>query len=230
MLIVCSSYNGEPPENATAFVAGLGAASWPADAFAGVSYTVFGCGDTDWAATYQAVPEAAGQRSRAAGRDPDPSARRGQRERRLRRPVPVVARRPVGRRRGPRSSCRPSRQTQAPTGPRLSISIVNRQLTNPVVLSYEATPALVTRNVELTAERHRRNPVDPTHRGGAAGRYAVPGGRSSGRAAAQQPRPHPPGHAALQAGRRHVPDDRRHQRRPHPPADRRAGAAAGHPR
>ena len=28
----------------------------PDDAFAGVKYTVFGCGDTDWAATYQAVP------------------------------------------------------------------------------------------------------------------------------------------------------------------------------
>ena len=28
-----------------------------ADAFTGVSYTVFGCGDTDWAATYQAVPK-----------------------------------------------------------------------------------------------------------------------------------------------------------------------------
>ena len=55
VLIVCSSYNGEPPENATAFIGGLGELA--PDAFAGVAYTVFGCGDTDWAATYQAVPK-----------------------------------------------------------------------------------------------------------------------------------------------------------------------------
>src|SRR5439155_15984138 len=30
--------------------------SLPADAFAGVEYTVFGCGNRDWAATYQAIP------------------------------------------------------------------------------------------------------------------------------------------------------------------------------
>ncbi len=36
-------------------------------------------------------------------------------------------------------------------GPRLTISTVNRQLTNPVIVSYDATPTLVTRNVELTA-------------------------------------------------------------------------------
>jgi len=57
VLIVCSSYNGEPPENATAFVGRLGEEALAADAFAGVAYTVFGCGDTDWAATYQAVPK-----------------------------------------------------------------------------------------------------------------------------------------------------------------------------
>ena len=51
----------------------------------------------------------------------------------------------------PRSQLPTESTRTAPTGPRLTISIVNRQLTNPVVLSYEATPALVTRNVELTA-------------------------------------------------------------------------------
>lgn len=38
---------------------------------------------------------------------------------------------------------------RSPTGPRLTITIVNRQLTNPVVISCEAMPALITRNVEL---------------------------------------------------------------------------------
>ena len=36
--------------------------------------------------------------------------------------------------------------------PRLSISMMNRQLTNPVVQSYDALPAQVVENVELTAD------------------------------------------------------------------------------
>jgi cytochrome P450/NADPH-cytochrome P450 reductase len=56
VLIVCSSYNGLPPENAVQFVKWLSDGDLSADALAGLSYTVFGCGDTDWAATYQRVP------------------------------------------------------------------------------------------------------------------------------------------------------------------------------
>jgi len=151
VLIVSSSYNGEPPENATAFVAGLGAASGPADAFAGVSYTVFGCGDTDWAATYQAVPKAldSGLERQGATRihprgegnangDFDDQYRSWHAD--LWTDVGSALQLPT------------DSTEQAPTGPRLSISIVNRQLTNPVILSYEASPALVTRNVELTAD------------------------------------------------------------------------------
>ena len=51
VLVVCSSYNGTPPDNAAKFC------RWVADADAdGVAFTVFGCGNTEWAATYQAVP------------------------------------------------------------------------------------------------------------------------------------------------------------------------------
>ena len=60
-----------------------------ADALPDVSYTVFGCGDTDWAATYQAVPKLLDAELERHGAAADPSARRGQRERRLRRPVPA---------------------------------------------------------------------------------------------------------------------------------------------
>src|SRR5206468_315080 len=54
LVIVCSSYNGTPPDNAAAFCRWIREA--PADAARGVSYSVFGCGSTEWASTYQAVP------------------------------------------------------------------------------------------------------------------------------------------------------------------------------
>ena len=53
VVVVTSSYNGQPPDNAGRFC------TWVDDAAssaAGVRYTVFGCGNRDWAATYQAVP------------------------------------------------------------------------------------------------------------------------------------------------------------------------------
>ena len=55
VLIICASYNGAAPDNATQFVKWLGT-DLPKDAFAGVRYAVFGCGNSDWAATYQSVP------------------------------------------------------------------------------------------------------------------------------------------------------------------------------
>jgi len=55
VLIICASYNGAPPDNATQFVKWLGG-DLAKDAFAKVRYAVFGCGNSDWAATYQSVP------------------------------------------------------------------------------------------------------------------------------------------------------------------------------
>ena len=55
VLIFCASYNGAPPDNATQFYKWLGG-DLPKDAFAKVRYAVFGCGNSDWAATYQSVP------------------------------------------------------------------------------------------------------------------------------------------------------------------------------
>ena len=55
VLIFCASYNGAPPDNATQFVKWLGG-DLPKDAFAKVTYAVFGCGNSDWTATYQSVP------------------------------------------------------------------------------------------------------------------------------------------------------------------------------
>ncbi|MCP1971349.1 bifunctional cytochrome P450/NADPH--P450 reductase [Bradyrhizobium elkanii] len=55
VLIICASYNGAAPDNATRFVKWL-ESDLPKDAFAKVRYAVFGCGNSDWAATYQSVP------------------------------------------------------------------------------------------------------------------------------------------------------------------------------
>ncbi len=55
VLIFSASYNGAAPDNATQFVNWLGS-ELPKDAFAGVRYAVFGCGNSDWAATYQSIP------------------------------------------------------------------------------------------------------------------------------------------------------------------------------
>jgi len=56
VMIFCASYNGAAPDNATQFVKWLGNGDLPKDAFAKVRYAVFGCGNSDWAATYQSVP------------------------------------------------------------------------------------------------------------------------------------------------------------------------------
>ena len=65
VVIVTSSYNGEPPRNARRFCAWLD--SLAGDALAGVRYSVFGCGNRDWATTYQAVPTRIDDRLAALG-------------------------------------------------------------------------------------------------------------------------------------------------------------------
>jgi cytochrome P450/NADPH-cytochrome P450 reductase len=55
VLIFCASYNGAAPDNATQFIKWLGG-DLPKDAFAKLRYAVFGCGNSDWAATYQSIP------------------------------------------------------------------------------------------------------------------------------------------------------------------------------
>ncbi|MBV8192320.1 MAG: cytochrome P450, partial [Alphaproteobacteria bacterium] len=56
IVIVTASYNGTPTDNAAKFVAWISGASLLRDAFAGVRFTVFGCGDHDWADTFQHIP------------------------------------------------------------------------------------------------------------------------------------------------------------------------------
>ncbi|MFC5139039.1 flavodoxin domain-containing protein [Actinomycetospora rhizophila] len=53
VVIVSASYNGMPPDNAVRFCEWL---QGDGVSVPGVRYTVFGCGNRDWASTYQAVP------------------------------------------------------------------------------------------------------------------------------------------------------------------------------
>ncbi|MBA2402031.1 MAG: cytochrome P450 [Bradyrhizobium sp.] len=66
VLIFCASYNGVAPDNATQFVKWLGS-GLAKDALAKVRYAVFGCGNSDWAATYQSVPRSIDEQMAAHG-------------------------------------------------------------------------------------------------------------------------------------------------------------------
>ena len=65
-LIFCASYNGAAPDNATQFVKWLGG-DLPKDAFTKLRYAVFGCGNSDWAATYQSIPRLIDEQLKAHG-------------------------------------------------------------------------------------------------------------------------------------------------------------------
>ncbi|KAL7746533.1 hypothetical protein RI367_008060 [Sorochytrium milnesiophthora] len=54
-VIITSSYNGSPPDNAVKFDAWISAGKAPQD-FGSLAYTVFGCGNKQWR-TYQAFPK-----------------------------------------------------------------------------------------------------------------------------------------------------------------------------
>lgn len=56
VFITSSSYNGKPPDNATQFCEWLEKHERAGDSLSGVTYAVFGCGNRDWATTFQAVP------------------------------------------------------------------------------------------------------------------------------------------------------------------------------
>ena len=54
--IACASYNGMPPDNAADFVEWVEGLNPASKSLEGVSYYVLGCGNSDWAATFQEVP------------------------------------------------------------------------------------------------------------------------------------------------------------------------------
>ncbi len=66
VIIFCASYNGAPPDNATQFVKWL-QSDLPKDEFKDVRYAVFGCGNSDWLATYQSIPRVIDEQLAARG-------------------------------------------------------------------------------------------------------------------------------------------------------------------
>ncbi len=56
VVIVTASYNGTPPDNAVQFSTWIKSSELASDALKDVKYTVFGCGNREWASTFQAVP------------------------------------------------------------------------------------------------------------------------------------------------------------------------------
>jgi len=63
VVIVSASYNGNPPDNAVRFMEWLATV----DSTEGVTYSVFGCGDRNWATTYQRVPSIIDEQLSATG-------------------------------------------------------------------------------------------------------------------------------------------------------------------
>jgi cytochrome P450/NADPH-cytochrome P450 reductase len=65
--IACSSYNGMPPDNASKFVDWLEQSDPASARLDDVAYLVLGCGNSDWAATFQVVPRKIDARLEAMG-------------------------------------------------------------------------------------------------------------------------------------------------------------------
>lgn len=65
VVIVTASYEGQPTENARSFVAWLD--SLQGEALKNLRFAVFGCGNSDWVRTYQAIPKKIDARLAALG-------------------------------------------------------------------------------------------------------------------------------------------------------------------
>jgi len=68
VVIVTSTYNGTPPDNAAKFAEYL--ANAPAGCCAGVRYAVLGCGNKQWKQTFQKFPQMLQERLRNLGGEP----------------------------------------------------------------------------------------------------------------------------------------------------------------
>ena len=148
VIVVTASYNGQPPDNAAKFCHWLQDPSLPLDAFAGVKYSVFGCGNRDWAATYQAIPMLIDAQLEKHGAKP--MYKRGEGD--ARGDFDGDYRAWYG---GLWSSATtaldlPDRAAQPQvTGPRVSVTFVNKLAANPIIRSYSAVGMTVRANREL---------------------------------------------------------------------------------
>ena len=148
VVVVTASYNGQPPDNAGRFCSWLTGAA-PSGAASEVRFAVFGCGNRDWAETYQRVPMRIDEELAAYG-------------------ATRVHPRGEGDARGDfdgqfEAWCAglwdhlgtvlgltEADTARAGSGPRLVVRTENRRTASPVVRSYQAQPATVRVNRELT--------------------------------------------------------------------------------
>jgi cytochrome P450/NADPH-cytochrome P450 reductase len=148
LVVVCASYNGHPPDNADRFCRWITDAATPTDAGSGLAYSVFGCGNMDWASTYQAVPtlidaqlEAHGaRRVHARGEGDARSDFDGQFSEWYSELWSSL---------GDSLALSTESTTVTVTEPRLRLTMENKQTTNPVVMSYRAHPSTLVANREL---------------------------------------------------------------------------------
>ena len=175
VVIVTASYNGQPPDNAAKFCQKLRDPALASDAFASVEYSVFGCGNRDWSATYQAIPtlidaeleKHGGKRIYKRGEgdargdfDHDYRAWYGEL-------FPSLA----------KALDLPSAAAEAKaSGPRISVSFVNRLAASPIMRSYSAVAMTVRMNREL----QRRDCERPSERSTRHIEIALPSGVSYG--------------------------------------------------
>jgi cytochrome P450 / NADPH-cytochrome P450 reductase len=174
VVIVAASYNGQPPDNAAKFCQKLRDPALPSDTFAGVEYSVFGCGNRDWSATYQAIPTLidaelerhGGKRIYKRGE----VDARGDFDRDYRawydELFPSLA----------QALDLPSATAEAKTegGSRISVSFVNRLAASPIMRSYSAVAMTVRMNREL----QRRDGERPSARSTRHIEIALPSGVS----------------------------------------------------
>lgn len=147
VVVVTSSYNGEPPDNAAKFCAWLDSDSASA---AGVRFTVFGCGNRDWAATYQAVPTRVdagleakgGTRVHPRGEGDARGDFDGQFDDWYRGLWDAL---------GVALGLDATATATAGSGPRLAVALEQRRTASPVLQSYRGQAATVRVNRELTA-------------------------------------------------------------------------------
>ena len=145
--VVTSSYNGEPPDNAGKFCTWLDGPSASATA---VKYTVFGCGNRDWAATYQAVPTRvdAGLEAKGATR----VYPRGEGDARGDFDAQFEAwYRGLWDGLSAALGLDAAATAAAAGGPRLAVQLEQRRTASPVLQSYRGQAATVRVNRELTA-------------------------------------------------------------------------------
>jgi cytochrome P450 / NADPH-cytochrome P450 reductase len=159
VVIVTASYNGQPPDNAAKFCQKLRDPALPSDAFAGVEYSVFGCGNRDWSATYQAIPTLIDAELEKHGAKRDykrgEGDARGDFDRDYRTWYDELFPSLV------KALDLPAATVEAKTaGPRISVRFVSRLATGPMMRSYSAVAMTVRTNREL----QRRDGERPSER------------------------------------------------------------------